>query len=294
MRVLLMTVRVRFAQDTLDALLRAVERNDVVDTHIDLPQRIPGGFTHEQFAQCLNLCRQFWLDGVERARLAPLAHKLAREGGLAEAECSAFKAIRARYKHMGFAFMLYTSAHRRPFLYEATSTLMGDAQDAFGNGYAKRACLAGSGLSVLVSPFFDGWCRTRVRRAVVDRARSINEHMRAETARIPGYLSRPEVTAAQFHALRKIISRRVAFFDTMRTLYPDTDYDRVSRFLSAINGLMGRKHDELVRGALSGTLRYRHDSFPIPQTIRVLLETMCQRDGVQYDGVGGPGARVNG
>ncbi|MCI2009028.1 MAG: hypothetical protein LKJ54_09855 [Acetobacter peroxydans] len=271
-----MSVRVQFPHDTLDALMAAIEVDDVVDDYIALPERIPDSFSQTQLAECLNLCRQLWLEGPPRAELAGLAHRLVGRRDLQPQERAAFKHIRARYKHMGFAFGLYTPAHKRPFLYEATSTLMGEAQDAFRNGYGGRVFLFGVGISVLATPFFDGLRRRTVQMAEVDRADAINQHLRAEIARIPAFLDASGLTGARFHALRKIISRHVAFFDTLRVLYPAEDIYRLARFLSAINGLMGQKHDELVQAALSGTLRYQTDIFPIPDTIRILLEQLCR------------------
>lgn len=272
-----MSVRVRFSHETLDALMAAIEVNDVVDEHIGLPGHIPDSFTQTQLAECLNLCRQLWLEGPPRTALAGLAHRLVYRRDLSQPERVAFKHIRARYKHMGFAFGLYTPAHKRPLLYEATSTLMGEAQDAFKNGYAGRVFVTGMGLSVLSTPFFDRIRRHMVQQASVDQAATINQHLRAEIARIPACLEGAGITAARFHGLRKIISRHVAFFDTLRILYPDADINRAARFLSAINGLMGRKHDELVKAALSGTLRYKTDLFPMPETIRAFLGQLCQQ-----------------
>lgn len=284
-----MSVRVQFPHETLDALLAAIAVNDVVDEHIALPAHFPGGFSQTQFAECLNLSRQLWQQGPQSSVMAGLARQLIGLRDLPEPERAVLKQIRARYKHMGFAFCLYTTAHKRPFLYEATSTLMGEAQDAFRNGSAGRAFLCGVGMSVLATSFFARWRAHMVQRARVGDAWTINAYLHAEIARIPAFLDSPGLTAARFHALRKIISRHVAFFDTLRILYPAEDINRTARFLSAINGLMGKKHDELVRAALSGTLLYHKDIFPLPDTIRTLLEHLCRtcfRSGIgQRNGV---------
>lgn len=64
-------------------------------------------------------------------------------------------------------------------------------------------------------------------------------------------LAQPQLTGREFHTMRKIISQQVSYFDTLRSLEPDNhDARAISRFLAAINGLMGDRHDEMVADAM--------------------------------------------
>lgn len=74
--------------------------------------------------------------------------------------------------------------------------------------------------------------------------------------------------------MRKVVSRQVSFYDSMRTLVPNAEEARLSRFLSAINGLMGRMHDDMVEQAAAGSADYGRDGFPLPDDIRRRLETL--------------------
>ena len=66
-------------------------------------------------------------------------------------------------------------------------------------------------------------------------------------------IASPALTGHQFHNVRKIVSRQVSFYDTLRSIDPDNREARqISRFLAAINGLMGDRHDVMVADKLAG------------------------------------------
>ncbi|GAN61511.1 hypothetical protein ACI01nite_00050 [Acetobacter cibinongensis] len=266
-----MSVRTRFSQQTLDQLFAAILVDDVIDEHIELPAYLPTKFSSEQLLRCLNLCQQLWLDGVSNTQLRHLTKKIITNKDLNSEERILYKYIRAKYKHMGFAFILYTASHKRPLLFEATSTLMGEAQDAFRNQIKNKTLYNGIILNAITAWPLSQFTREHVKNAQLDTQKFIH-HFRNDGKRIPEFLALQSVTPAQFHGLRKIISRHVSFFDTLRTLYPDEIYYKMSRFLSAINGMMGNFHDELVQKSLLKQLNYRQDRIAIPQHITDLLE----------------------
>lgn len=266
-----MSIRTRFPQQTLDLLFDAILVDDVVDQHIELPANLPTDFSAEQLAECLNLCRQLWLDDVKNAQLRHLTKQIIINKNLTTEERASFKYIRARYKHMGFAFILYTPPHKRPIIFEATSTLMGEAQDAFRNKIAKKTLATGLLLNAITTWPFSKLTQQCVQHAHLD-AQSFIKHFRNDGQRIPEFLALPTVTPAQFHSLRKIISRHVSFFDTLRTLYPNETYYKMSRFLSAINGMMGDLHDDLVQKTLLKQIDYHKDNITIPENISDLLK----------------------
>lgn len=266
-----MSIRTRFPQQTLDLLFDAILIDDVIDQHIELPTYLPTKFSSEQLDKCLNLCQQLWLDGVANTELRHLIKKIIVNKNLNSEERLLYKYIRAKYKHMGFAFILYTASHKRPFLFEATSTLMGGAQDAFRNQVKDKIIYNGILLSTITAWPFSHFTQKYVQDAHLD-AQSFIRHFRKDGKRIPEFLALNSVTSSQFHGLRKIISRHVSFFDTLRTLYPDEIYYKMSRFLSAINGLMGNLHDDFVQKSLLKQLDYHQDKIEIPENIINLLK----------------------
>lgn len=271
-----MSVRTHFSQKTLDVLFDAILENDIADTNVVLPTVIPANFSEDQVTQCFNLCQQLWLEGIEPRQLVQLANIILWKKDLSPSDKVAFKHIRAKYKHMGFAFILYTPAHKRPFLYEATSTIMGEVQDAFRNGLKRKILFLGAVMRCLVSSPLQRIRKYLVEHAKLDTTQAFNQMLKAEIGKIPAYLNEPSITPAQFHNLRKIISRHVSFFDTLRTLYPSEDHHKMSRFLSAINGLMGRMHDDLISQSVSGQLDYHKGQIVVPETIRRLLTQLAQ------------------
>ena len=84
------------------------------------------------------------------------------------------------------------------------------------------------------------------------------------------------LTGSEFHAMRKLVSQQVSFYDTLRSLeHSDVAY-RMSRFLSAINGLMGVRHDEMVEQAISDKGSYR-TAMALDADIRWRLEMLVAR-----------------
>ncbi|WP_406238988.1 hypothetical protein ACF3NX_03070 [Acetobacter orientalis] len=265
-----MSTRMHFSQQTLSLLFDAILVDDIVDQHIELPTYLPTNFSSEQLAECLNLCQQLWLEGVANTQLRCLIKKIIIHKNLNSEERLSYKYIRAKYKHMGFAFILYTASHKRPLLFEATSTLMGEAQDAFRNQVTSKTLSTGLLLNAITAWPFSQFTQQYVQNAKLD-PQSFMHHFKNDGKRIPEFLASHSVTPAQFHALRKIISRHVSFFDTLRTLYPNEMYYKMSRFLSAINGMMGSMHDELVQKSLLKKIDYHKDNISIPNKIIELL-----------------------
>jgi hypothetical protein len=72
------------------------------------------------------------------------------------------------------------------------------------------------------------------------------------SARLYQWLADPVLTAHRFHAMRKIVSRLVSFYDARRCIEPDDRTLRMSRYFSAINGLMGEMHDKFIERAMAG------------------------------------------
>lgn len=269
-----MTARLHFSPETLDAMFEAVEMDDVVDPVVSLPDPIPVECPQAEMRRCFDLCLQFWREGAVRADMRRLAETLILTGDLPQDARRRYKLTRARYKHLRFAIVLYSRRHRAPLIFRATVAVMGHLQDAFRNN--RRRAVTGYALILRLLLSWPAW--TTVQREVdairLDAEDGFLRFRSTEFGRLKSWLAEPGLTAHRFHAMRKIVSRQVSFYDTLRTLEPDERVFRMSRFLSAINGLMGSLHDDLVEGAAAGRQNYHRDEFALPEDIRQRLRTL--------------------
>jgi hypothetical protein len=265
-----------FPPETLRALFDAVEIDDVVDPEVSLPNPIALACTPDQMRRCFALCRQFWAEGVARADLLRLVHTLLRKRDLAPDQRVQYKHIRAKYKQLRFALTLYTVGHAPPLLFHGVVATMGHLQDLFRNGHRKRVFAYALLLRLLLTRPVWAFVRHKVNAARLDTSDGFLAYRRAEIRRLKEAMKQTKFTGHQFHTIRKIVSRQVSFHDALRTLEPDDHAYQMSRFLSAINGLMGSRHDRLVESAIAGERSYRSRT-PLPDDIRQRLEMLVAR-----------------
>ena len=262
-----------FPPETLAALFEAVEIDDVVDREVTLPNPIDPACSADEMRRCLALCLQFWGEGVRRADLLRLVDLLLHRGDLDPAERMQYKHIRAKYKHLRFALVLYDVRHRPPRLFSVTVAIMGHLQDAFRNEH-RRAVLGYALLlrGLLARPI---WAAVRRKVAVIqlDTFQGFLSYRKAEIRRLEKALQQEALTGPEFHTVRKIVSRHTSFYDTRRSLRSsDHDY-QMSRYLSAINGLMGSRHDDMIEQDISGQRPYL-TAAPLDPDIRQRLERL--------------------
>jgi hypothetical protein len=271
-----MTERSAFSPQVIGALLDAVEMDDVVDPVVSLPDTIPVDCDQDEMRRCLALCIQFWREGAIRSDLKTLAHTLLLTGDLPRDDRRRYKLIRARYKHLRFALVLYGARHRAPPLFRTTVIMMGHLQDAYRN--ERRFAVLGYALALrllLARPIW--WAvHHEIANVRLDGAQGFRDFRSAEMRRLDQWLTDSSLTAHRFHAMRKIVSRLVSFYDTRRSLEPDDRSMRMSRFLSAINGLMGSMHDEFVERTAAGQQDYHHDPIMLPKDIFERLRDLTQ------------------
>lgn len=265
-----------FPPETLQALFDAVEINDVVDPEVSLPEPISLACTQAEMRRCYALCLQFWTEGADREAMLQLVKILMAGGELDEAQRKQYKYIRARYKHLRFAQMLYTSNHRVPLLYDATVAVMGQLQDAFRFGHRKMVLGHGLLLRILLSPPIWAYVKRVVNRRQLASAENFLAYRKAGIKGLDAKLQAELFTGHQFHGIRKVISRHVSFYVTRQALDPNDHDHKLFRFLSAINGLMGSRHDVMVEQSISGEQKYS-SKIPLTDDLRQRLDQFVAR-----------------
>ncbi|MCJ2183268.1 hypothetical protein MTR62_11280 [Novosphingobium sp. 1949] len=261
----------------LEAFAWAVDMNDVVDPDTSLPESIPLDCDAQQMHACFTLCLHFWEQGADRMALRRYIDRLLTLGTLSNEERVHYKQIRASYKQLRFAFANYERRHRSPMLFRLTVVALGHLQDALRNRRRAATLRYALLLRVLVSRV--GWAliRREVECARLDDAAGFLAFRQAEMARLRRWLDQRELSAHTFHNMRKVVSRQVSHYDALRTLTGREDAYRMSRFLSAINGLMGSLHDELVLQSVKGQRDYDRDTVLVPEDIRKRIAALVTR-----------------
>jgi hypothetical protein len=263
----------KFPAETLQRLFDAVAVDDIVDAHVALPEPIVLGCPDESIRQCYAVCLQFWEDGFTREDALRLVEKLLRNEGLSADERLEFKDIRARYKHLRFAQRLYSKRHCSNRIFDLTTRVLGKLQDAFRSGRRSGIVRSGLQLRILLSKPVWSMVRRAMRNTQLDNEAGFVAFQQSEMRNLKKAVSLTTFAGHEFHAVRKIVSMQVSFYDTLRSLGPNDHAYRMSRFLAAINGLMGSRHDEMVAEALSGRRHYETPA-PLATETRSRLETL--------------------
>jgi hypothetical protein len=262
-----------FPAETLRRLFDAVDVNDIIDAHVALPDPIVLACPDESIRQGYALCLQFWRDGFTRADALRLVDKLLRNEALSADERLEFKYIRARYKHLRFAQRLFGQRHSSDYLFDKTTRVFGKLQDAFRGGRRGRIVRSALRLRVLLSKPVWSMVERSLENTRMDSVAGLIAFQKAEIQHLKNAMASATFAGHEFHTVRKIVSMQVCFYDTLRTLGPNEHAYRMSRFLAAINGLMGSRHDEIVAEALSGRRDYDTPA-PLANETRARLETL--------------------
>ena len=267
----------RFSDQQLNRLFEAILVNDVAEDHVTLPETIPASFTDDVVRDCFDLSHELWARQVDRRALAVLVDRLVLSADLDSRERVSFKHIRAKFKHMRFACVLYTTRHQSPILFKSMTTLMGHVQDAFRNGHSLKTRLYALVLRIMIISPYWRMMERELSRMKLETGPAFEQYLRGQISALSDSLRADRMTAHPFHALRKIVSRQVSFFDDYRTIFPDNRSDVMARYLSDLNGRMGRMHDDLVLKHAKGEQNYRKHQFPLDIALREKLSGLVRQ-----------------
>ncbi|EFB7456765.1 hypothetical protein [Escherichia albertii] len=270
-------MRKYFPLEVSERLFIAVEEDDVVDAEVSLPPTITLRCTSDIIHDNYALCLKFWLDGVNRKELLRLTLKQAAGDELSTDERKQYKYMRARYKPLRFAQRLYLKKHQAGFLFGKTTVFLGRFQDGFRNGKKNIVSYYGNLLRVYLSSPVWWLVNYSLRHSQLESVNGFIAYRQAQMRMLKGIVSSPLLTGREFHDVRKIISQQVSYYDTLRSIDPENkEALQISRFLAAINGLMGDKHDEMVADDMEN--RQSYDApVALDSNIRQRLELLISR-----------------
>ena len=266
-----------FSAAQCDELFAAVLVHDELYPKAKLPDEIHLDYSQEQLAQCYRLCQQLWLDGVDRTQLCLMIEKIYKQGFLSAEDKITYHAMRAKIKHLRFAYVTFDERHRYPTMFHWMTGVMGNLQDAFKHD--QRSALVCSALLVrflLTKPFY-----TLITKEMdcfqPSTPESFHHYVHDEIDFIRLHLTKNMINGKEFHEMRKVISRQVAMYDNLKTLYPSAYHRSISEYLSTLNGLMGSKHDELIAKKFDQSQDYYNDTFVIPDEIKQRLVNLTNK-----------------
>ena len=267
----------KFTDDVERRLFIAIDEDDIADKQVSLPQRIDLACNEARIRENYALCLKYWEDGTSRMELLSLINKQLNRGVLTPDERKAYKYIRSRYKHLRFALMLYTHNHKVPYLFRKTTVILGRFQDALRNNNARLTARYGKLLNLMLSEPAWKMVNYSLRHIRTTSADKFVAYRHDQMRKLQQMISKRQLSGREFHDVRKIISQQVSFYDTLRSINPgNQEAWQVSRFMAAINGMMGDKHDELVADDLAGVKAYSEPA-PLDADIRWRLEMLLDR-----------------
>jgi len=266
-----------FSETQCRDLFAAVLVHDDCYPEASLPQHIHLDYSTEQLNLCYAICLQIWQQGVVREDLMTMIIQLSRQDSFSVDAQLNYKYIRAKFKHLRFAYICFDKNHRYPFIFHRMTILMGKLQDALKNDQTAGVKWLSFLLRLLLSKFCYGFIVREVHGFIASKPESFQQYIYQEINFLRAHIEKVEITSKQFHEMRKVISRQVALYDNLKILFPSTYHNSISEYLSTINGLMGSMHDTLIAKKIEKSQDYYADTFVIPEDIKQRLLTYTRQ-----------------
>ena len=266
-----------FSAAQCDALFAAVLVHDQLYPDATLPDAIHLDYTLEQLNECFQICQQLWQSGPNREHLRRMIEKIYSQGELNSNDQYAYYCMRAKIKHLRFAFVMFDDRHRYPRIFHWMTAVMGHLQDVLKNAQHSSVKLVALLVRLFLSKPFYAMAAKEIEHFQPSSAESFRQYVLDEMHFIRLNLAKGPITSHEFHEMRKVISRQVAMYDNFKTLYPSTYHQSISKCVSTLNGLMGSLHDELIAKKFDKTQHYYKDKFVMPDEIRLRLEQLTSK-----------------
>ena len=266
-----------FSEVDCDALFAALLIDDKINLDDRLPDSIPLDYTQEQLSQCYLISQQLWHEGISRKALCEITDKICKQGKLNEQDQYTYYCMRAKIKHLRFAYVMFDERHRYPRVFHWMTAAMGHLQDVLKNPQQSSVWFEAFLVRLFLSKPIYRIAVKEISGFKPSTAESFRQYILNEINTIRLYLDQDKVTSHEFHAMRIVISRQVSFYDNLKTLYPSDYHQTISKLFSTLNGLMGSLHDELIVRKFNKTQDYYKDTFIMPEEIRLRLKALTEK-----------------
>jgi hypothetical protein len=268
---------VTFTPVQCEALFAALLVHDDLYPETSLPDSIPLDYTQEQLSQCYLISQQLWHEGISRKALCEITDKICKQGKLNEQDQYTYYCMRAKIKHLRFAYVMFDERHRYPRVFHWMTAAMGHLQDVLKNPQQSSVWFEAFLVRLFLSKPLYSMAIKEISGFKPSTAESFRQYIWNEINTIRLYLDQDKVTSHEFHAMRIVISRQVSFYDNLKTLYPSDYHQTISKLFSTLNGLMGSLHDELIVRKFNKKQDYYKDTFIMPEEIRLRLKALTEK-----------------
>lgn len=260
-----------FSAAQCEALFKALLLHDEINLEVSLPKPRPESYTQVQLNEYFQLSHQLWRDGLSRLMLLEMIEKIYHQGKLDADDKHKFYCMRAKIKHLRYAFLMFDRNHRFPMMFHWMAAVMGYMQDLLKSSQhssVKRVALLvklflTKPIYALVIKKFD--------KFIPSSSENFHQYLDDSIDFINSKLIKDKLTSHEFHEVRRVISRFVSFYNCVYILYPHNYQHAVLLYLRTINGLMGSLHDDLIVASFNKTQNYHKDTFKIPTEIKQRL-----------------------
>ncbi|CAI3953028.1 hypothetical protein [Commensalibacter communis] len=264
--------RFHFSEQQCNQLYDMICVDDQINLDVTLPNKITFEYTQKQFIESFMISRRLWLEGIVDQQFPKIIRGLCASSKITEENKVIYKMVRAKFKHLCYAYRGFDARHKRPFLLGNITGLLGLIQDGFKNDKSSivipNAILLNSlwneqGLSFLKREAYRYFpCD------LADFTFTLHKNVRFIQQQIQ---NNSTLSAHEFHTLRKQMSMFSALYGTFDVLYSSPYHHQVFQYLATINGLMGDYHDILIENKLNKTQNYFFDRFILPENISTRL-----------------------
>lgn len=269
--------RVLFSKEECNALFSALLIDDKIDLDVSMPDSTHINYTQDQLWNCYQISLQLWEEGIKREALCLIIDKIYNQGKLNEQDQYSYYCMRAKIKHLRFAFALFDKSHTYPTVFHWMAAIMGHLQDILKNAQSSSIWPVVMLVRLFLSKPLYAISSREVYRFKPSTSEQFKNYVNDGINFIRAQLEKDKMTSHEFHEIRKVISRLVAFYDCMYILYPSDYQHAVLLYLSTINGLMGSMHDDLIAADFNKIQNYHKDTFLLPEEIRVRLKAFTDK-----------------
>jgi len=257
-----------FSAAQCDSLFNALLLHDEVNLETSLPIPSHESYTQEQLNEYFQLSHQLWRDGLSLLLLQEMIEKIYHQGKLDADDKHTFYCMRAKIKHLRYAFLMFDKNHRYPLMFHWMAAAMGYMQDLLKSSQHSSVKHAAILVKFFLTKPIYALLIKKFDKFIPSSPENFRQYLDDSIGFINSKLIKDRLTSHEFHEVRRVISRFVTFYNCIYILYPDDYQHAVLLYLRTINGLMGSVHDDLIIASFNKKQNYNKDTFEMPAEIK--------------------------